>query len=54
MLGMGLLQMSNILPNISEVGVHVTPTVSIDGIVDDSVSSGSSEDDLVKLFESKL
>ena len=33
------------------VGVHVTPTVSIDGIVDDSVSSGSSEDDLVKLFE---
>lgn len=36
------------------VGVHVTPTVSIDGIVDDSVSSGSSEDDLVKLFESKL
>ncbi|EMG48296.1 hypothetical protein SBY92_003189 [Candida maltosa Xu316] len=36
------------------VGVHITPTVSIDGIVDDSVSSGSPEDELIKLFASKL
>lgn len=36
------------------VGVHVTPTVTIDGIVDNSVSSGSSEDELIKVFESKL
>ncbi|KAI5970049.1 hypothetical protein CANMA_000873 [Candida margitis] len=36
------------------VGVHVTPTVTVDGIVDGSVSSGSSEEELVKVFESKL
>ncbi|KAI5955128.1 hypothetical protein KGF54_001689 [Candida jiufengensis] len=36
------------------VGVHVTPTVTVDGIVDDSVSSGSSEDELVRVFENKL
>ncbi|RCK58744.1 hypothetical protein Cantr_07225 [Candida viswanathii] len=36
------------------VGVHVTPTVSVDGIVDDSISSGTPEDELVKLFASKL
>ncbi|KAI5949183.1 hypothetical protein KGF57_004781 [Candida theae] len=36
------------------VGVHVTPSVTVDGIVDSSVSSGSSEDELIKVFESKL
>lgn len=36
------------------VGAHVTPTVSVDGIVNDSVSSGSSEDDLVAVFEGYL
>ncbi|ODV81725.1 uncharacterized protein CANTADRAFT_119130 [Suhomyces tanzawaensis NRRL Y-17324] len=36
------------------VGVHVTPTVSVDGIVDNSVSSGSEIDELVKVFEAHL
>lgn len=36
------------------VGVHITPTVSIDGIVDDSISSGTPEDELIKLFANKL
>lgn len=36
------------------VGVHVTPTVSVDGIVNDKVSSGSSENELVKVFEESL
>lgn len=36
------------------VGVHVTPTVSVDGIVNDSVSSGSEVEKLVEVFESYL
>ena len=36
------------------VGVHVTPTVSVDGIVDGSVSSGSSPEELTKVFGSHL
>lgn len=36
------------------VGVHVTPTVSVNGIVNDSVSSGSEVDNLVKVFEALL
>ncbi|KAI5965745.1 uncharacterized protein KGF55_001108 [Candida pseudojiufengensis] len=36
------------------VGVHITPTVTIDGIADDSISSGSSEEELIKSFSSKL
>ncbi|PVH18557.1 uncharacterized protein CXQ87_001488 [Candidozyma duobushaemuli] len=36
------------------VGVHVTPTVSVDGIVDGSVSSGSSPEELTKVFEGHL
>lgn len=36
------------------VGVHVTPTVSINGIVNDSISSGAEVDDLVKIFESQI
>lgn len=39
---------------LRNVGVHVTPTVSIDGIVNDSVSSGASEDELIKTFESAI
>ena len=33
------------------VGVHVTPTVSVNGIFDNSVSSGLSEEELVNVFE---
>lgn len=36
------------------VGVHVTPTVSVDGIVNNNVSSGSEIDELVKVFEASL
>lgn len=36
------------------VGVHITPTVSVDGIVDDSVSSGTEEKDLIKILEGYL
>lgn len=36
------------------VGVHVTPTVSVDGIVNDSVSSGSEIEKLVEIFEGYL
>lgn len=36
------------------VGVHVTPTVSVDGIVNDGVSSGSAEEELIKVFETYL
>ncbi|KAM3125749.1 hypothetical protein CJJ07_000340 [Candidozyma auris] len=36
------------------VGVHVTPTVSIDGIVEPGVSSGSSPEELEKVFEAHL
>ncbi|CCE79635.1 Piso0_001714 [Millerozyma farinosa CBS 7064] len=36
------------------VGVHVTPTVSIDGIVNDSVSSGLEPDELISVFEKSL
>ncbi|CAI5759292.1 unnamed protein product [Candida verbasci] len=36
------------------VGVHATPTVSIDGVVEPSISSGTSEEELIKIFESKL
>lgn len=39
---------------LRNVGVHVTPTVTVNGIVNDSISSGASEDDLVKIFESYL
>ncbi|CCE88923.1 Piso0_001715 [Millerozyma farinosa CBS 7064] len=36
------------------VGIHVTPTVSIDGIVNDSISSGLEPDELVSVFEKSL
>lgn len=36
------------------VGVHVTPTVSVNGIVNDSISSGSEPEELIKIFESAL
>ncbi|GEQ72282.1 hypothetical protein JCM33374_g5969 [Metschnikowia sp. JCM 33374] len=36
------------------VGVHVTPTVSVNGIVNDSISSGSSNEELLKIFETYL
>lgn len=36
------------------VGVHVTPTVSVDGIVNDLVSSGLEIEKLVEVFESYL
>lgn len=36
------------------VGVHVTPTISVDGIVNDSVSSGLEVEALVDIFESYL
>lgn len=36
------------------VGVHVTPTVSINNIVNDSISSGDEIDNLVKVFENQL
>ncbi|KAK6454833.1 uncharacterized protein RJT20DRAFT_52514 [Scheffersomyces xylosifermentans] len=36
------------------VGVHVSPTVSVDGIVNDNISSGAEVDFLVKEFESSL
>lgn len=36
------------------VGVHVTPTVSIDGIVNNSVSSGDEVDTLVKVFSESI
>lgn len=36
------------------VGVHVTPTVSVDGIVDNSVSSGLEVEKLEEVFESYL
>lgn len=36
------------------VGVHVTPTVSIDGIVNNSISSGLEPDELVSVFEKLL
>ncbi|KAI3403366.1 hypothetical protein KGF56_003787 [Candida oxycetoniae] len=39
---------------LRNTGIHVTPTVVIDGIVEDTISSGASEHDLVKAFESKL
>lgn len=36
------------------VGVHVTPTVSVNGIANDSVSSGLSEEDLLKVFDAYI
>lgn len=36
------------------VGVHVTPTVSVDGVVDNGVSSGLSPEELTKVFEAHL
>lgn len=39
---------------LRNVGVHVTPTVSVNGIIADSVSSGSEPDELIKVFESFL
>lgn len=36
------------------VGVHVTPTVSVDGVVDSNISSGVEPEDLVKIFEGYL
>lgn len=36
------------------VGVHVTPTVSVDGIVNDSISSGSAVTELVEIFKGYL
>lgn len=36
------------------VGVHVTPTVSVDGVVDNSISSGSEISELVSKFEAHL
>lgn len=36
------------------VGVHVTPTVSINGIVNNDVSSGNEPESLVKTFEDAL
>lgn len=36
------------------VGVHVTPTVSVDGIVDNTISSGSEVSELIAKFESHL
>lgn len=36
------------------VGVHVTPTVSVNGIVDNSISSGNSVEELIKTFEGYL
>ncbi|CUM68555.1 uncharacterized protein PRCAT00006281001 [Priceomyces carsonii] len=36
------------------VGIHITPTVSVNGIVNDSISSGSEPDELIKIFESLL
>ncbi|EDK37528.2 hypothetical protein PGUG_01626 [Meyerozyma guilliermondii ATCC 6260] len=39
---------------LRNVGVHVTPTVSVNGIIADSVSSGTEPNELVKVFESFL
>lgn len=36
------------------VGVHVTPTVSVDGVVDNTISSGSEISELVSKFEAHL
>lgn len=36
------------------VGAHVTPTISVDGIVENGVSSGNSEDELVATFKTHL
>lgn len=36
------------------VGVHVTPTISVDGVVDNSISSGSEISELISKFESHL
>lgn len=36
------------------VGVHMTPSVSVNGITDDSVSSGSEPDELISKFETYL
>lgn len=37
-----------------KAGIHVTPTVSVDGVVDDLILSGSEPDELVSKFESNL
>lgn len=39
---------------LRNVGVHVTPTISINNIVNDSVSSGDEIENLIKTFESQL
>lgn len=39
---------------LRNVGVHVTPTVSINNIVNDSISSGDDIDSLLKTFEAQL
>ncbi|KAK6203501.1 uncharacterized protein RJT21DRAFT_27937 [Scheffersomyces amazonensis] len=36
------------------VGAHVTPTVSVNGIINDSISSGSEPDHLIELFAANL
>ncbi|RLV93262.1 hypothetical protein JA1_002612 [Spathaspora sp. JA1] len=36
------------------VGAHITPTVSVDGIINDSISSGTPEEELIELFEKSL
>lgn len=36
------------------VGVHITPTVSVDGIVNDIISSGTEIEKLIEIFESYL
>ncbi|CAK9441026.1 uncharacterized protein LODBEIA_P48950 [Lodderomyces beijingensis] len=39
---------------LRNTGIHITPTITVDGIVEDSVSSGTSEDELVRILEAKL
>lgn len=39
---------------LRNVGVHVTPTVSVDGIVNDSVSSGTEPEKLVEILKAVL
>lgn len=39
---------------LRNVGVHVTPTVSVDGIVNDAISSGTEPEKLIEIFEAAL
>lgn len=36
------------------VGVHVTPTVALDGVIDPSVSSSFTKDDWTKYLDEKV